>query len=80
MGERFLVTAGPPRRDLDVVVGGAADRRALRAANRELEGRLDQPVQVTAVGAEGWESGSTAFVQTAKAKPHVVVLDNRASA
>lgn len=80
MGERFLVTAGPPPRDLDVVVGGAADRRALRAANRELEGRLDQPVQVTAVGAEGWESGSTAFVQTAKAKPHVVVLDNRASA
>ncbi|MGH8828210.1 MAG: hypothetical protein ACRDVZ_11580, partial [Jiangellaceae bacterium] len=62
--ERLLGTPGPPPRDVDVVVIGDPGRRALRAVNRELEERLDQPVQVTAVSADEWESASTAFANT----------------
>lgn len=78
--ERFLGTSGPPPRDVDVVIVGDPDRRRVRAANRELEERLDQPVQLTTVDADEWALGSTSFVRSAKSKPHVVVLDNVATA
>jgi DNA-binding transcriptional ArsR family regulator len=78
--ERFLGTPGPPPRDLDVVVVGQPDRRRLRAANRELEERLGQAVQLTAVSDQEWEDASTGFTQTAKERPHVVVVDNTRTA
>jgi predicted nucleotidyltransferase len=78
--ERYLGVMGPPPRDVDIVVVGSPDRRALRAANRELEERLDQPVQITAVTVDDWDNAAAGFVKTAKSKPHLVVLDNRAVA
>jgi DNA-binding transcriptional ArsR family regulator len=78
--ERFLGTPGPPPRDVDVVVVGQPDRRRLRAANRVLEERLGQPVQLTAVSDQEWKDASTGFAQTAKERPHVVVVDNARTA
>ena len=75
--ERYLGTPGPPPRDVDVVVVGDADRRRLRAANRELEERLGQPVQVTRVPAVEWANATTGFAQSATSKPHVVVVDRQ---
>lgn len=78
--QRFLGVPGPPPRDVDVVVVGDPDRRALRAANRRLEQQLDQPVQLTTISSSDWASGSTGFAETARSRPHVVVLDNRPQA
>lgn len=74
--ERYLGSPGDPPRDVDVVVVGSPDRRALRAANRTLEERLRQHVQVTPIPTSEWEQGSSAFAQTTKGRPHVVVTDN----
>ncbi len=73
--ERYLGVPGPPPRDVDVVVVGAPDRRELRRVNAQLEARLDQPVQVTVVTSQEWESRQSAFVDTARSRPHLVVVD-----
>lgn len=77
--ERYQGTPGEPPRDLDIVVVGTPDRRLLRAANRELEERLNQRVQVTPVTPSEWEEATSAFVRTAKERPHVVVADHRST-
>jgi predicted nucleotidyltransferase len=72
---RFLGEEGPPPRDVDVLVVGKPDGRALRAVNRVLEERLAQPVHITTVPASEWESRATGFLTDVLQRPHVVVDD-----
>ena len=72
--QRFHGEPGPPPRDVDVVVVGAPNLRALRSANARLEDRLGVPVQLTVVTAEEWEQQSTGFVQDVRRRANHEVL------
>lgn len=73
---RFNGEEGAPPRDIDIVVVGEPDRRALRASNRVLEERLGQPVHFTTVPMSEWESSSSGFVKGVKERPYVLLLDH----
>jgi len=72
---RFHGEPGPPPRDVDIVVVGAPDRRELRRANARLEERLAIPAQITVVSADDWDQLSSGFVQEARDRPHLEVLN-----
>ena len=72
--QRFHGEPGPPPRDVDVVVVGTPDRRALRRANARLEDTLGVPVQLTVVPPEEWEEQTSGFVQDVRSRPHLQVL------
>jgi hypothetical protein len=72
---RFDGEAGPPPADVDVVVVGRPDRRALRQANADLEARLDVPVQITVISPDDWLSAPSGFIREVQHQPRLVVLD-----
>lgn len=73
--QRFQGEAGPPPNDVDVVVVGTPDRRALRRANARLEERLGVPVQITVVTPKEWDAKSSGFLADVQQRPHLTVLD-----
>jgi predicted nucleotidyltransferase len=74
--QRFHGESGPPPADVDVVVIGNPDRRALRRANSRLEQRLGMPVQLTVVSREEWKDQASGFLQEIRRRPHLTVLAN----
>lgn len=68
---RYHGEAGLPPRDLDVVVVGHPDRRALRRANARLEERLGWPVQITAVTPEDWDAEASGFIVDVRQRPQL---------
>jgi len=77
---RYHGEPGPPPRDVDVVVVGTPDRRALRRGNATLEDTLGLPVQVTVVTPEEWRTAHSGFLQEVQRRPHLTVLDRRTQA
>jgi predicted nucleotidyltransferase len=73
---RFEGEPGPPPNDVDVVVVGGPDRRALRRANARLEERLGVPVQLTPVTSEEWDESDSGFLREVRQRPHLTVIDN----
>jgi predicted nucleotidyltransferase len=73
--QRFQGEPGPPPNDVDVVVVGAPDRRALRRANARLEERLGVPVQITVVTPKEWDEKSSGFLADVQQRPHLTVLE-----
>jgi predicted nucleotidyltransferase len=73
--QRFQGEPGPPPNDVDVVVVGTPDRRALRRANARLEERLGVPVQITVVTPKEWDAKSSGFLADVQQRPHLTVLD-----
>lgn len=71
---RFHGDAGPPPADLDVIVVGHPDRRAVRRAASALERRLQLPVQITVVGDHEWSAAESAFLQHVQAEGTVTVI------
>jgi hypothetical protein len=71
---RFHGQAGPPPADLDVVVVGHPDRRAVRRAASSLERRLQLPVQITVVGDHEWSAAESAFLRQVQSEGIVTVL------
>lgn len=78
--QRFYGEPGPPPRDVDVVVIGAPDSRALRRANARLEEKLGVPVQLTVVSPEEWEQQSSGFIQDVRSHPQHEVFDRAGAA
>ena len=72
--QRFHGEPGPPPNDVDVVVVGTPDGRALRRANARLEDRLGVPVQLTIVTPEEWDQQSSGFLKDVRSRPHLTVL------
>lgn len=71
---RFHGHAGPPPADLDVIIVGHPDRRAVRRAASALEERLKLPVQITVVGDHEWSAAESAFLRQVQAEGVVTVL------
>lgn len=72
--ERFAGMDGPPPADVDVLVVGAPDRRALRAANARLEERLTTSVQLVVVSPAEWDEADTGFLREVQAGHPLRVL------
>ncbi len=68
--ERYLGKPGPPPRDVDVVVIGETDRRALRRATSDLAERIGLPVQLMPVPEPEWDQSTSGFVETVKLRPY----------
>lgn len=71
---RFHGDAGPPPADLDVIVVGDPDRRAVRRVASALEQRLRLPVQITVVGDHEWSAAESAFLRHVQSEGTVTVL------
>ncbi len=68
---RFHGEPGGPPGDIDVLVVGQPDRRAVDAALAGLETELDREVNVTYVSEERWRSADDAFITTVRSRPLV---------
>ncbi len=77
---RYHGEQGPPPRDLDIVVVGTPDRRALRRANATLEDTLGLPVQIIVVTPQEWDTAPSGFLQEVQHRPHLTVLHRSAQA
>jgi hypothetical protein len=71
---RFHGEPGGPPGDIDVLVVGQPDRRAVDAALAGLETELGREVNVTYVSEERWRSADDAFISTVRSRP-LVPLD-----
>jgi predicted nucleotidyltransferase len=74
--QRFQGEPGPPPNDVDVVVVGRPNGRALRRANARLEDRLGVPVQITVVTPEEWDERRSGFLREVQDRPHLTVIDS----
>lgn len=70
---RYLGEAGPPPRDVDVVVIGDADFGAVRKACAAVERELRVEVNVVVVEASRWKARKDAFVRDVRSKPLVPI-------
>ena len=70
---RFLGEPGGPPGDVDVLVVGKPDRRAVDGALAGLESELGREVNVTYVSAERWQSADDPFVSTVRSRPLVLL-------
>jgi hypothetical protein len=68
---RFHGEPGGPPGDIDVLVVGQPDRRAVDAALAGLETELGREVNVTYVSEERWRSADDAFISTVRSRPLV---------
>ncbi|NYI42728.1 hypothetical protein [Demequina lutea] len=68
---RFHGEVGGPPGDIDVLVVGQPDRRAVDAALAGLETELGREVNVTYVSEERWRSADDAFIGTVRSRPLV---------
>lgn len=66
---RYAGEEGPPPRDIDVVIVGAADEDDLADAARLAERRLGREVNVHRVSARAWRSGNDPFLTSVRARP-----------
>lgn len=71
--ERFAGTAGPPPRDLDVVIIGAPDPDEVYEASLVAGRRLGLEVNAIIRSSRDWERGSDEFIQSLKEGPLVRV-------
>jgi len=71
---RYEGEAGPPPRDVDVLVIGSPDRGDLYEAAERVEQRLSLPVNPTVCSRQRWVDGDDAFVRQLKLAPLVWVL------
>ena len=71
---RYQNEPGPPPNDLDVLVVGKPQRRALARIARELSDELGLEVDPHVVSVSDYEQGTTGFLRTIKQGP-VVELD-----
>lgn len=71
---RYHGEAGPAPADIDLLVVGRPDRRALGRVCREVGRELGLEVNPTVVTKESWDSGETRFVRSLKQAP-LVALD-----
>lgn len=76
---RYAGEPGPAPRDLDVIVVGHPDRRALRRANARLEERLGHPVQIITIAPHEWDNQSSGFVTDVNQRPRLEVALSRSS-
>lgn len=77
---RYAGEAGPPPRDIDVLVVGKVDRADVYEAAEDTQRRLGIEVNPVLRSAKQWQDASDALVSQIKASPHTVVLDVRDSA
>lgn len=70
---RYHTEAGPPPNDIDVLVVGDPDRRALARATRELGEQLGLEVDPHVTTASDYESGATGFLRAVKEGPTVPI-------
>jgi DNA-binding transcriptional ArsR family regulator len=66
---RYAGEAGPPPRDIDVLIVGAADEDDLAEAARAAEHRLGREVNVHRVSARAWRAGNDPFLASVRARP-----------
>jgi len=66
---RYAGEEGPPPRDIDVLVIGAADDDDLADAARVAERRLGREVNVHRVSTRAWRSGNDPFLTSVRARP-----------
>jgi hypothetical protein len=66
---RYDGEAGPPPRDVDVLVVGEPGRDAAYDAARRAEQRLSREVNVTIRSAEQWRSGTDGFTRQLRSSP-----------
>jgi len=66
---RYAGEEGPPPRDIDLLIVGAADDDDLADAARAAEGRLGREVNVQRVSARAWRSGNDPFLTAVRARP-----------
>jgi len=66
---RYAGEAGPPPRDIDVLVVGAADEDDLADAARAAERRLGREVNLHRVSARAWRSGDDPFLASVRSRP-----------
>jgi DNA-binding transcriptional ArsR family regulator len=66
---RYAGEAGPPPRDIDVLVVGTADDDELADAAKVAERRLGREVNVHRVSARAWRSGDDPFLVSVRARP-----------
>ena len=74
---RYQNQPGPPPNDIDVLVVGDPQRRALARATRELSKQLALEVDPHVVSPADYERGTSGFLRTIKQSP-VIELDLRA--
>ncbi len=72
---RFHGEAGPAPGDIDLLVIGRPDRRALARLCREAGRELGLDVNPTVVTKESWDSDKTGFVRSLKQAPLVPLVD-----
>lgn len=70
---RYFNEAGPPPNDIDVLIVGSPERRALARAARELSEQLGIEVDPHVVSAADYERDATGFLRTVKAGPTVPI-------
>ena len=66
---RYAGEAGPPARDIDVLIVGDADEDDLAEAARAAERRLGREVNVHRVSARAWRAGNDPFLASVRARP-----------
>jgi DNA-binding transcriptional ArsR family regulator len=66
---RYAGEAGPPPRDIDVLIVGAADDDDLAEAARAAEHRLGREVNVHRVSTRAWRAGNDPFLASVRARP-----------
>jgi predicted nucleotidyltransferase len=71
---RYHGQPGPPPNDIDVLVVGAPQRRALARAARDLTEQLGLEVDPHVVSPADYEQGTTGFLRTIKQGP-LIELD-----
>lgn len=74
---RYSGQAGPPPRDIDVLVIGNVDRADLYDAADRAQERLGLKVNPVVRTPQQWDGASDALVSQIKASPFTVVLDER---
>ena len=70
---RHLGQPGPPPNDIDVLVVGSPERRALARIARELGEELGLEVDPHVVSAADYERGATGFLRTVEQGPTVAI-------
>jgi DNA-binding transcriptional regulator YhcF (GntR family) len=68
---RYQGEPGPPPGDIDVLVIGKPDRRALARVASDCSQALGLEVNTTVVSSADWSTGSTPFLRTVKEAPLV---------
>lgn len=72
---RYSGEPGRAPNDIDVLVVGSPDRRAVYEAAERAERRIGRPVQATIRSARSWASSDDAFLTEVRSRPLVSLLE-----